>query len=259
MAAHPGLTARRTVRKVRLFWHDYEVPDNGNMYLAREDSLVLRLPLLSMGFLFPLALLGAGLSFRGHRHARFLTVVAVTYCASIVAFFILARFRIQILPVLAVLAAFGLARLVDAARRTSWKSVALYGGVVLAGALFSMVTPSWIEATKAPSLAVGYNNLGALYAEEGRVDSAIAAYETAIRIAPQSVVGAMRSVADLYLGRRQYDQAETKMRRVLELKPDSRMGRDALVRLYETMWRDPSYRGDRSSCDRSWRRRTPPR
>jgi tetratricopeptide (TPR) repeat protein len=245
IADHPRLTIERTLKKIRLFWHDYEVPDNGNMYLAREDSLILRLPLLSMGILFPFALLGACLSFRSNDRARVLTTVAVIYCASIAAFFILARFRIQILPVLAVLATFGATHLVAAVRSKAWRSIALYGGVVLAGALFSMVTPAWIEATKAPSLAVGYNNLGTLYADEGRVDLAIEAYERAIGIEPKSVVGAMRSVGELYLRRGEYDKAEAHMRRVLDLKPDSRMGGDALVRLYETMSRDPAYHGDR--------------
>ena len=245
IADHPGLAIARTLKKVRLFWHDYEVPDNGNMYLAREDSLILRLPLLSMGILFPLALLGAGLSFRSTRHARLLTVVAVVYCASIVAFFILARFRIQLLPVLAVLATFGATRLIAAVQSKSWRGITLYGGVVVAGAMFTMITPSWLAATKAPSLAIGYNNLGAVYSEEGRVDLAIAAYEKAIGIDPQSVVGAIRSVGDLYLGRGEYDKAEIHLRRVLDLKPDSRMGREALVRLYETMSRDPAYQGDR--------------
>ncbi len=245
IADHPRLALERTFKKVRLFWHDYEVPDNGNMYLAREESFVLRLPLLSMGLLFPLALLGAGASFRTHGHARSIITVAAAYCAGIVAFFILARFRIQILPILAVLGTFGAARLVAAVRSKSWRSVTLYGGIVLGGALFSMITPSWIEATKAPSLAVGYNNLGALYSETGQVELAIEAYEKAIRIEPKTVVGAMRSVGELYLGRKEYDKAEIHMRRVLDLKPDSRMGRDALVRLYETMWRDPAYHGDR--------------
>jgi tetratricopeptide (TPR) repeat protein len=245
MADHPGLTLERTIKKVRLFWHNYEVPDNGNMYLAREDSLILRLPLLSMGILFPLALLGAGLSFRSNHQARSLTMIAVVYCGSIVAFFILARFRLQILPVLAVLASFGATRLVAVARSRSWRGLALYGGAVVAGAMFSLITPSWLEATKAPSLAIGYNNLGALYSEEGRVDLAITAYEKAIGIEPKSVVGAMRSVGELYLGRGEYDKAEIHMRRVLDLKPDSRIGREALVRLYGTMSRDPAYHGDR--------------
>ena len=245
MADHPGLTLERTFKKVRLFWHDYEVPDNGNLYLARDDSWILRLPLLSMGFLFPFALLGAALSLRTNRPARWLTAVALVYCASVVAFFILARFRIQILPILAVLATFGAARLVAAARARDWKRLSLQGGVVLAGALFAMITPSWIEAKKTPSLAIGYNNLGTLYAEEGRLDLAIAAYEKAIQTDAKTVVGAMRSVAEIYLRRGEYDRAENHMRRVLDLKPDSRMGRDALVRLYGTMLHDPAYRGDR--------------
>jgi hypothetical protein len=135
--------------------------------------------------------------------------------------------------------------LVEVARSKSLRRIGPYAGVVVAGAVFSMSTPAWIEALKAPSLAVGYNNLGALYADAGQPDRAIEAYEKAIQIEPRTVVGAMRAVAELYLRQRNYEKAETRMRQVLDLKPDSRMGRDALVRLYETMWRDPAYGGDR--------------
>ncbi len=48
-----------------------------------------------------------------------------------------------------------------------------------------MSTPSWIQAMKAPSLAIGYNNLGALYAEAGQADRAIEGYEKAIQIEPE--------------------------------------------------------------------------
>ncbi len=84
MAEHPGLTLERTFKKLRLFWHDYEIPDNGNMDLAGDDSLILRLPLLSMGLLLPFAILGAGLSFRTNTRVQVITTVALVYCAGVV-------------------------------------------------------------------------------------------------------------------------------------------------------------------------------
>jgi len=232
-AAHPASSLQRTMRKLRLFWHDYEVPDNGNMYLVRDESWILRLPSLSMGLLFPFALLGAGLSLRVRGPERTLVAVALIYCASVVAFFVLARFRIQILPVLAVLATSGAAHLLAAARAKSWRVLSAQAAVVLAGGLSSLLTPSWLEARKAPELAIGYNNLGTIYAEEGELDQAIVAYERAIAIDAKSVVGAMRAVAEIYLRRGDYARAEAHMRRVLELKPDSRLGREALARLQD--------------------------
>jgi tetratricopeptide (TPR) repeat protein len=245
MVDHPWLTVTRTIKKVTLFWNNYETPDNGNIELAEEWSVVLRIPLLSMGILFPLAFLGGVLSFRTDGHARWLTIVAVIYCASIATFFVLGRFRLQVLPIVSVLAVFGATRLGMVVGSRSWRSFALYSGVVLAGALFSLTTPSWMEAKKKAALAIDYNNLGAGYVEEGRVDLAIQAYEKAVQIEPESVISAMRSLGDIYLARGDYVSAERHMRRVLDLKPESRIAHGALVRLYETMWRDSAYHGDR--------------
>ena len=245
MVNDPWLTVTRAIKKVTLFWNDYETPDNGNIELAAEWSLVLRLPLLSMGILFPLALLGGVLSFRTDGPARWLAIVAVIYCASIGAFFVLGRFRIQVLPIVSVLAVFGATRLGMVVGSKSWRSSALYSGVVLVGALLSLTTPSWLQAKKKASLAIDYNNLGAGYVEGGRVDLAIQAYEKAVQIEPESVIGAMRALGDIYLARGDYANAERHMRRVLDLKPESQMARNALVRLYETMWRDSAYGGDR--------------
>ena len=245
MISNPGLSMERTFRKVRLFWHDYEIPDNADMYLAREDSPVLRMPLLSMGLVFPLALLGAVFAFRGDEKARLLTTIALVYFAGIVVFFVLARFRIQILPVLFVLAVYGAGRVVEEGIAKRWRRVAVSGCVLVCGFVFSTATPGWLEARKAPSLAIGYNNIGTLNRDADHQDAAIAAYEKAIHISPQSVVGAMRSVADMYLQRREFDKAESRMQLVLQYKPDSRAGREALVRLYETMARDPAYRDSR--------------
>ncbi len=242
--AQPGLAVDRMLKKVRLFWHDYEVPDNSNMYLAREDSLVLRLPLLTMGMVFPFALVGAAFSFRRSKESRLLVAIALVYSMGVVAFFILARFRIQILPILVIFAVLGAARLIADALAKRWKWVVLEGSILLSGLVFSAVTPDWIESTKAPNLAISYNNMGVLYADTGREEAAIAAYEKAILLSPRTVVGGMRSVGEIYLRRKNYQKAEVHMLQVLQHKPDSRLGRDALVRLYEAMSREPAHQDD---------------
>ena len=63
-----------------------------------------------------------------------------------------------------------------------------------------------------------------------------------IAINPEFVLG-LRKLGDLYLGRRRYADAERAMRLVLHHKPSSPLGHAALIRLYETMARDPSTGG----------------
>jgi hypothetical protein len=68
IVAAPGEEVVRTVWKLWLFWNDYEQPDNDHMdFAALEYAPVLRLPVVRMGLLFPLALLGAVVWWRRNR------------------------------------------------------------------------------------------------------------------------------------------------------------------------------------------------
>lgn len=242
VAAAPAAALDRTWRKLRLFWHQYETPDNDNIELIAEYSLALRLPLVGMGVLFPLAVLGVATGWRRNRNVRVLASAAALYCGAVVSFFVLARFRAPIVPILAVLAAGGLAWLGDAARAAAWRRL-IWGAALVAGAaVWACTYPAWLDAQRRRSLAIAHNNLGTSFYDAGDFDSAIRSYERAVASDPQSVIASMRALGDLYLRRADYVRAERHMRRVLELKPGSRLGLDALARLYGAMLADPRTR-----------------
>jgi tetratricopeptide (TPR) repeat protein len=90
-----------------LFWSNEELPDGWDMNFLAQFSPVLRLPLLGMGGLLPLAFLGALTSFRGNRDVRLLVWFVVSYSASVIAFFLFSRYRLHVVPPLTVLAALG--------------------------------------------------------------------------------------------------------------------------------------------------------
>jgi 4-amino-4-deoxy-L-arabinose transferase-like glycosyltransferase len=96
IAAHPAMAARVTLRKVALFWGDFEVPDGWDMNFLARYSWVLRLPLLGMASLLPLALLGAVTGFARERGVRLLVAYAALYSASVIAFFIFSRYRMHV-------------------------------------------------------------------------------------------------------------------------------------------------------------------
>ena len=104
---HTGFALGMFGRKFAVFWNDYEVPDNQDIYFLARDSWVLRLPLVTFGLLVPLALLGAVAFFRKKREVRLLAEFTGLYCLTVVAFFVLSRYRMQIVPVMAVLTAAG--------------------------------------------------------------------------------------------------------------------------------------------------------
>ena len=88
------------------------------------------------------------------------------------------------------------------------------------------------------------HDMGEDYLRRGDEDAAIRSFERAATINPDTNIASMRRLGDLYLARKDYARSERYMLRVLQLKPDSRMGRNARVQLYTTMLQDARYRDD---------------
>lgn len=122
---------RHQARKALLFWWGFEAPQNVNYYLAREMSPWLRLPWLPFWLAVPLAAVGL---WDTRKHARALIHIYAllgAYYVSVVAFFIIARWRLPLVIPLLLFAAAGLLALFRWARSHEWKSlVAGTAGVV---------------------------------------------------------------------------------------------------------------------------------
>jgi len=230
--ADPTFAQMMMLRKMLLFWNNYEVPDNLNMYLLERWSWVLRLPLLGIGVIAALGVLGGIVAFREKVEVRILVGFVAVYCVTVIAFFVFSRYRIQIAPVLMVLGAYAVIWLVDQARAARWENVAGGFAAIAMTAFFCFQSFDWTDKTKA--VAISLNNLAAIYSDQGDMPKAIATYEEAVRLSPQGVVGAIRVLGDYYLKSGNLDRAEQYMRQVVTIKPESRMGWNALVQLYTT-------------------------
>lgn len=246
VAADPGLAAARTLEKVRLTFHQFEMPDNDDVELSARFSAALRLPLFGVGMLAPFALLGALVGWRRSRESRVVAAAVALYAATLAIFFVVGRFRVPMVPPLIALAVAGAAWLVDRARARDLRRAAPAAAGAALGLALCLVRSDSLETLRVRSLAVSFNNLGTQQLEAGDVDGAMRSYERAIDTEASAVVGAMRTLGDLYLRQRRYDAAERVMTMVMEHKPGSPMGRAALVRLYEAMRDDPRYRDDES-------------
>lgn len=90
--------------KTEAFFNSHEVPNNVDFYLHRSHLTTLRLGFVSLAFLAPAALLGLllGIPRRRKLAVPYLMFGAVT--GSVIALYILARFRLQALPLMAVFA-----------------------------------------------------------------------------------------------------------------------------------------------------------
>ncbi len=153
-------------RKVRAFVNAYEYPNNASYPAFRHVVPPLRwLP--DMRFLLPLSVIGLlALALRRFKPGMEvdrvspsivpLLLFVLVYGAVTVAFFVVARFRLPVVPVLAVLAAFGLDELL---RRHRDGELASIGVLVLAGAGALFV--AWPMEPE-PSRTAGYTAVGDL-------------------------------------------------------------------------------------------------
>ena len=140
IAANPIDYLGLLLHKGMAFWQGPETKRNQDIYYARKYSHILSVLLwdrylsLPFGLLGPLALLGLALSIRERDPpVAVLRLYALSYIASVVLFFPVARYRMPVLPVLIVFAAFGAWCLYLSIRRKAWAPAV--GQVVPLGAL----------------------------------------------------------------------------------------------------------------------------
>jgi len=112
----PAAFLEQQFQKVMLFWDAYDYPNNITELNARQSSIMRTCRFLPTGIILLLGLAGLFCGFYRHWYRRkknflFLALFTVLYALSISAFYILARFRVPILPLLAVCGGVYLAQL----------------------------------------------------------------------------------------------------------------------------------------------------
>ena len=173
--------------KLGAFWHGDERGRNQPIYFWRTYSNVLSASLWKAGIAFPfglvapLALWGMLLSLR-RIGPTWPLLYALSYCLGVVAFFVAARYRVPVLPVLIVFAAYGLWALWDWVRAGRWRSLGLGLAVCLA---FAFAANSHLAPMDMEGDAAIHYNLGNAYAEAGDKKRALAAFERAVAEDPE--------------------------------------------------------------------------
>jgi tetratricopeptide (TPR) repeat protein len=203
---------RHQAVKAVFFWWGFEAPQNVNYYLFRMVSRVLALPLPTYWMLVPLAAVGLWAVRRRWRELAPLLLLGVGYYLSVVAFHIVGRFRLPLLPLLLVLGAGALVRgwALWRARRFG----PLAAGAALVAALTAIAHP-WNFPLIYP---VDHANTGYILANRGDLEGGVrelAVAEAGLPGTPQLNYDMGRML--LLLGRP--DQALARFERELLLAP----------------------------------------
>jgi 4-amino-4-deoxy-L-arabinose transferase-like glycosyltransferase len=97
---HPGDFLELLGRKIVLYFNNFEVPDNQDMYFFARYSWVLRLPLPGFGIVFGLGLAGIILLTGMRVNSISLVAFFFVYALSVIFFFVFSRYRLPALPAL---------------------------------------------------------------------------------------------------------------------------------------------------------------
>jgi tetratricopeptide (TPR) repeat protein len=170
---------RLLFKKLYLFWASYEIPNNVNYYLSRHSSFVLKLPLIPFWLIFPLFVTGVICSVRKWWPGPALIILfTLTYMASILLLFVVARYRLSIVPLLLVFAGYAIIWWYDRVKERNYKNIALSLLPLTIAGVFSVATRSdYIRPND-------YFNLGLSYHMRGQYEQAIKHYRNALNADP---------------------------------------------------------------------------
>jgi tetratricopeptide (TPR) repeat protein len=182
ITAQPGRWLALVGRKIALLWNTSEMLDTESQETYEEASPVLRAlaPVGHFGVVVPLALLGLVAAWPDRRRLWPLFGLLAAYAASVVLFYVFARYRFPLVPFLLLLAANGL---VSAPRLIASSSPARRGAIGVAVVLVAAAV-NWPMLSATRMRAITEANLGTALHEAGRYDEAVIHYQKAAALQP---------------------------------------------------------------------------
>jgi tetratricopeptide (TPR) repeat protein len=259
VAGDPGAWFALMARKAALLVNASEMLDTESQETYEEHSPVLRVLAIvgHFGVVMPLAAIGLVAAWADRRRLWPLYAMPAAYAASVVLFYVFARYRFPLVPFLILFGAVGAATAVSLfaratpARRTA-AAIALAAVTVavnwpilssarmraitetnLGAALheagrFDQAVAHYRRATDLqPDYAPAYNNLGVTLRAQGRVDEAIAAYQEGLRL-KDDYPDLHYNLANALLEQNRSDEAARHLRVALEVMPGSAAAHNSL-------------------------------
>jgi tetratricopeptide (TPR) repeat protein len=214
--SHPADWLRLEARKFRLLWNDAEILDTESQESHEDYSpeLFLLAHVARFGVLVPLACLGLWISWGDRRRLWLLYAMTAAYTMSVLAFYVVARYRLPIVPILIMLAALAVVR-GRAFVLTLKPTRAITGLAVLAVVtLWSNIPAASADAMRAAS----YQNLGTTLQEAGRLEDAVDAFHHALALEPD-YAPAHNSLGSVLRQQGHHDEAIAQLEAALRLQP----------------------------------------
>ncbi len=201
--SHPAAFLRLLLRKTLLYLNNFEVPDSYDLGFLARYSFVLRLPLAGFGLAFALGFPGLVLFFRRSLAHLSLAIFFLLFSLSVIAFFVLDRYRLPVVVSLAPFAGALLVKLWQQLRQRHYRKLAARLGLV-AASLIPTLYP--LQGSRVTTRAQSLVNLGATYLEQNDTARAVASFLEAIQLQPD-LAEAHRNLGILRLKQRREEEA----------------------------------------------------
>lgn len=233
IAKHPVSFLRLLGKKFVLFWNAYEIKNNKNIYFVARYSPILRvlLTVFNFGLIAPVALLGClvSLSRRRDPSALLLALFVATYMLTVILFFVNARYRLPVVPILICFAAFSVVWIVEKIKKQDLRAVLL---AVLCLVLFGwLVNANWFNI-QSQNIAKDYWSVANCYKEKQHYEQALVEYDKAIAHDP-AYTEAYNNKGETYYLMENYQAAIPLFEKVVELDPSDPKGYNNLGACYE--------------------------
>ncbi len=251
ISADPGRWVRLLGGKLLMVWNAYEVSDVESQYVYDDSSVLLSVlgRVWHFGVLCPAAMVGIVATGRQWRRLWVFYAMIFSMSLAVAAFYVMARYRFPLAPLLIPFAAVGCVWIWDKVVRRDFGS--LLRSIVPALAVAVIV--NWPIHDERRLDALAYMNVGVALAGQGDLDGALPYFYSAVAGHPESAE-ANSNLAQALALKGEYERAIEHYRRAVVVKPSlpglhynlavalERTGRvKEAVRFYElAVERDPS-------------------
>jgi len=173
VTTYPADAAALQLKKLYMFWEGPERSNEKYVYFFWDRFGLGRVPMPGFWLVSPLALAAMIRLWPRRRELSLLYGFVLCYAIGVIAFFVVARYRLPVVPVLIIFAAWTLAELTSSLRARRWKTFATT--VVLVGVLAAVVNASYHEVLerRPAHIAISHYTLAGALDERGDEDGAL--------------------------------------------------------------------------------------
>jgi tetratricopeptide (TPR) repeat protein len=173
----PGMFAGLLIKKLYMFWNRFEISNNNNLYFLTSYIGLSFYPLFLFALISPLGLIGTVLCFVKGRRFWIFPILIFGYMLTVIIFFVTARFRIPVVPLLTIMAAYAGYEIFSAFRNRRFKY-----GIILIAAVVLIGIFAWTDFYKHhdKSMVMANYSLGNMFLKKGDYRAAGEQYRRAL-------------------------------------------------------------------------------